>query len=310
MLKKLMFFSVVLLGLSVSAYAAGNETVDSRLEVVSTTPVVESITLDDLDDVTGNSIDLTPNATERLNCYGYVNDTDGFGDLRELNATIYASGIGTQAHGVADDNLTHYTNTSCDLSSLNVDGFFNCSFNMWFYATNTTWTCSVNVTDFAYNLNSTGLNDTTPVEDLVAINIDDATVDFGPRSLNTNSSADTNVSVWNEGNVALDLDVDAYEANATIDGTEFDSSYAFNCSTGQIDVGNLRFNNTYNADYDTSLSMSQTGFSRFSGFDMAHTTAGINPTRQLTHWAIGLPETGIAGLCTGRIIYVALASGG
>jgi hypothetical protein len=309
-LKKFIIFLAVSIGLSLTAFAAGNETVDTRIEIISTTPVVESIVLDDVDNTTDSVIDLSPNATELVNCYGFVNDTDGLTDLINLTARIYSSGIGTSAPGFesADTNLTSYTNTSCDLSQMTTNGFFNCTFNMQFYATNTTWTCNVNVTDFAFNSNTTGLNATRDVDDLIAIDITNGTIDFGQRSLNTNYTADTNITVHNEGNIQLDLQLDAYEANAT--GTVYDSASAFNCTVGQVPVENLRFNTTFNGVYDGSLSMSQGGFTTYNTFDFNHQTAGRFPTSTLTHWAVGIPTTGLSGICTGRIIYVALASGG
>lgn len=310
-LKKLIIFLAVSIGLSLSAFAAGNETVDTRLEIVSQTPQVDSIVLDDVDNTADSVIDLTPNATELVSCSGAVSDPDGYLDLVNLTARIYSSGIGTSAPAFegGDDNITYYTNTSCDLSTMTVDGAFNCTFNMQFYATNATWTCNVNVTDFAGNSNTTGLNATRDVDDLIAINIQNGTIDFGQRSLNTNYSADTNISVFNEGNVQLDLQLDAYEENAT-GPSQYDSDSAFNCTVGQVPVQNLRFNTTFNGNYDGSLEMTQAGFSNYNAFDFNHQTAGRFPTSTLTHWAVGIPTTGLSGICTGRIIYVALASGG
>ena len=148
MLIKLMLCSVVIFGLSLSAYAAENETVDTILTLVSTAPFVEQIYLDDLDNTTDAQIDLSPNATELVNCYGNVNDTDGYADLRNVTATIYSSGVGTTAYSGGEDPLHRYQNESCTLDFMN-DGFFNCTFDVQYYAQNTTWTCGVNVKDFA-----------------------------------------------------------------------------------------------------------------------------------------------------------------
>lgn len=304
MLKKLVIFSVVVIGLSQLTIAAENETVDSIVRIINQAPYVVNITLDDNDIMFDNEIDLSPNATEAVSCYGYVNDTNGYDDLLSVSANIYAAS--SQAYNVGDAYIDHYSNSSCFMNGL--DGYFNCSFNVMFYAENSTWTCAVNVTDTQLGSNTTSLNDTADVLDLVAIDILNSTLDFGTRALGTTTPTELNVSIMNEGNIEIDLQLDAYEQNYT--GNQYDNAYAFNCTLGELPVDYLRFNATANGLYAGSTSMTQAGLTDISNFDMPHQTTGTIPYEQGSYWAVGLPSSGLSGTCTGRVIYVALASGG
>lgn len=299
----------MVLFMAMSVSAAKNETIDTFLNVTGNRPNT-TIEVNEAGDSGDELVSLNENATQLISCWGTADDLDGLNDLQDLQAWLFAE---SSFRDDADNRSVHYTNTTCDLSTLTVDGAWNCTFNVPYYAENSTWTCAVNISDKGGVYNDT-INDTVVFEDLLSLDVHNTTLDFGTKAVNVNdSSTSYEVLVHNLGNVQIDLQVDAYEANATVDGTEIQSDSAFNCSVGQIPVNYLAFNTTETVNnYATATHLSGPGLSPIVQFDLDHreddgSPGFLYPTNRSSFWGVGVPD-GVAGTCHGRIIYVGVPS--
>ena len=206
---------------------AQNDTGDTTVTIVSAVPSILTIELNDAT-LSDNSITLTAAAKTNLTCNGTANDTDGLGDITAISAVIWGP---SSTYGGADSDDDHYTNSSC--TYIQATGAFGCRFDsVEFYAEIGNWTCNVSVTDIANNTNTS--EDDAIIQTLLAIDIPDATnIDFGSVAI-SGISSEQSVTFENEGNVEIDVDLDFYRDNDTIN----DAS-AMNCTNGTIPVGNI-----------------------------------------------------------------------
>jgi len=81
-----------------------NVTIDSKLNISGSTPDIIGITLQ-------NPITLSAGVTTMVSCNISILDYNGFADIQTVNATIFHTLFSNQS--AADDNNTHYTNSSC-----------------------------------------------------------------------------------------------------------------------------------------------------------------------------------------------------
>jgi len=112
----------------------------------------------------------------------------------------------------------------------------------------------------------------------------------------------TQIYIFNEGNVQLDLELDAFNQTGNYGDN---SNQAFNCTAGTIPIGNLRYNDTQAGTYAGSTQMIQNdGVS--VDFNLNHQTVDdADPSSQASWWSIGVPAAGISGTCNGQIIFIA-----
>ena len=290
---RISFILLVNLILTSSALAAINETGDTTLTITSSIPSISTVELNDIS--TGdNQIDLNPATVRELNCWGTATDPDGLEDINSVWAVIYGA---TSSPGAADFDDDHYTNNSCDYD--NSTGNYNCTFpDVQFYAVNGTWTCLVNVSDFSGNTNTS--NDTASISELLAIDIPDATeIDFGSVAVGT-ASGEHSVTVENEGNVPMDIDVDAYRDNNNTADTN-----GMNCSVGFIPTTNFNTSLTSGSSYIMLLGPSIQTLDA----DFAEATGnGQVPTTDIVYLVVEVPSAGVAGDCDGTIFFGASTS--
>ena len=304
MFKKSMFMLVLLFfALATSVFATNNETVDSILSLTGNIPNSTIFFAVDGEEHTG-SITLLPNQTTTLSCWGQAFDLDGYDDLNNLTTVIFAD---SSSRFAPDNTSVHYTNNSCDMTFWNVDGRWNCTYTVQYYAEPSEWTCAINITNTDEQYYNDTINVTSTVEDLVALEIHNKTVDFGLRAVGENYTADTEIVVYNTGNVVLDVALDAFNASSVFTD---DSDQAFNCSIGVIPVEYLRFSLNSGEDYLNSVPMVAAGATGVQALGLAPQFGGNlvadAPTFASTYWAPAIPVN-IAGTCTGRIMYIGSA---
>lgn len=299
---KYLLLGLIICALALHVTAFDNTTSPSLMTLYGNYPTSE-IYITESGELPDGSLTLNPNSTQEISCYGTAQDLDGTDNLFDVEAWLYS---GSSVKEANDNTSIHYSNTSCDISTLDTNGFWNCSFDVYFFAENTTWICGANVTDDDGFVNST-VNTSVLMEDLLSIDVANATVDFGTLAVDNSYDSDLEVLVYNTGNVELDLRLDAWESNASV-GFEHLSDYSFNCSIGQIPITNLRAHLTSGTQYSSSLSMLGAPQGSLIDLDLNKQIGGqgLNPTYRSTYWGIGLPY-GIAGTCTGRIRYIAEA---
>lgn len=284
---------------SLGVYAQENETVQTTVNITGNIPTT-SVFLDEVgDDGTDNSILLVENSTQQLSCWGVANDIDGYNDLSDISAVIYAQ---SSFQGDGNNQSIHYSNSTCDTSLLNVDGSWNCTFAVQYFAENSTWTCAVNLTDQDPQFYNDTANDTAIIEDFVALVIHNTTMDFGLRAVNSNSSANTSMRIYNTGNVDLDIRLDAFNSSSVYTD---DDTTAFNCTYGSIPVNYLRFSLIQDATYASSVPMQAVGSTANQNLNLVNREGGgtLNPTFDNVYWAIGIPNA-VGGVCTGKIMVI------
>jgi hypothetical protein len=290
---------IILLLYALTVAAQENETVQSVVNITGNVPTT-TVLLDEAgEDGSDNSILLVENSTQLLSCWGVADDLDGISDLADVTAVIYAESSTRQA---SDNQSIHYTNTSCDTSTISLDGQWNCTFNVQYFSENSTWTCAVNVTNQDPTYYNDTANDTAVIEDFVALEIHNATLDFGLRAVDTNSTANTSMQIYNTGNVNLDIRLDAFNRSSVFTD---DDTTSFNCTYGTIPVNYLRFSLTQGTDFASSVPMQAVGSTATQNFNLENREGGgtVLPTFDSVYWAIGIPNN-VAGICTGQIMVI------
>jgi hypothetical protein len=287
------------------AMAAENETTDTVVQITGNIPQT-TIFLDEAGgDGLDDSITLVENSTQLVSCWGVASDLDGLNDLANLNVTLFAES--SDRFAALNDSI-NYVNDSCDISTWTTDGAWNCTFPVQYFAENSTWTCTVNITNTDPQYYNDTANDTAAIEDLIGLEINTTLVDFGLRAVEVNYNASDEVRIFNTGNVEIDLQLDAFNRSATFDD---DDANSFNCTIGNISVNNLRFSLVFNQSYAASTPMVAVGATATEEFNLLAREGGagtVLPTWGSTYWAIGIPPS-IAGVCTGQIMYIGVASG-
>ena len=238
------------------------------------------------------AIDLSAGSTVVVTANATVTDYDGGTDISSANATLYHS---TSTLGAADDENKHITNSSCTLSE--ADGntkLVTCSFTMNYMALSGTWTASITSTDSENHASSNASTNT--VNELAALDVVTATVDFGSIELGANSSEAADMTIRSQGNVVID---------ARFSGDDY------TCTTGEIPVGNTRYS-TSDTDYDTMTADLTTSPETDTGLDLGirgvATADGAN-SDGTEYWTITVPdESGIGGTCTNTLTVAAIAS--
>jgi hypothetical protein len=277
-----------------------NDTAITRLNITNTRPTVYNVLLQDNITETPRLIDLQPETTIPIWCNGTVEDYNGYADINTTNATIWSS---TVSIGSADNLNSHYSNSSCArITGTGTTSDYSCRFDLPYFALNGTWYCNMSAIDqlisgeqgFGSNLTSTNISE------LIALNVTDI-IDFGSLQAGQTSASDSNATIYNLGNVQIDLNLHGYGA---ADG----DNLAMVCSIGNIPVFYEHYNlTTWNQNFDTlmaNLTGPVAGVTH-SNFDLpkALSWAGRNST---TYWKIGLPIGAARGLCNGTVVFNAV----
>lgn len=283
----LLFFIFILL--SFSSLAALNETGNTKVTITSAAPYVISVFLEDNLTSPANELDLNASGGKLMNCTGYVNDTDGLADISAVIAEIYGS---SGSFGGANNDGYHYS-SNCSFSTST--GYFNCIFpRVQFYAEAGTWTCNVTVNDSA---NSNDINgNTTTMNTLLAIDIPDQAfvIDFGSVAIGQVSN-NQSVVFENEGNVAIDVDLDVWEDPGTLNSAD-----AMNCTTGTIPVANI---NASLNDSEVNISLATSGMININASLAKATGNAASPTNDTMYFILRVPNSGVSGICTGDVFF-------
>ena len=301
---KIYFIIVLLTFLSCSVLAYDNDNVSTTVLLTGNIPT-STIEINEHNDSGDELIALSPNATTLVACWGVANDLDGLSDLSDVDAWLFDNV--NASRNVTDNESIHYRNTTCDISNLQITGAWNCTFEVQYYALNSTWECSVNITDIDSQYYNDSINDTIVIEELLAIEIGNSTVDFGLRAIDVQYNADLPVLVYNEGNVGLDVQLDAWEANAT-SGDEVNSDFGFNCTIGQVPITGLVFSLDYDVVFGSATPMVASGPTATEEMNLSAQIGGsgsILPTNSSSYWGFYV-VAGSAGICNGVIQYIAV----
>ena len=291
-------FFIILVFAMPFVFANENDTIPVTLNITGNLPT-STIFLSVAGEEETGFINLAPNSTTLVSCWGVADDLDGLDDIVSLESVLYSDST-TRFSDLNESIL--YRNNSCDTSTMNLDGFWNCTFLVQYYAEPAEWSCAINLTNTDPLFYNDAINTTSTIEELIALSLANTTIDFGVRAVGVNYNADTEVVVFNEGNVPLDLLLDAFNETSSL---EDNSNQAFSCDVGFIPIDLLRISLVFDDEFDNSLPMVAEG-QAFQLFGLMPRQGGTDnhlPTLRSTYWATGIPQ-GVAGTCRGRIMYI------
>jgi hypothetical protein len=249
------------------------------------TNVAPSITALSFDDDTAsppNEIDLAAGSTKSVLCNGTVDDPNGYSDIDAVSAVLYASGNGTLPTD-PENNNTLYKNASCTLSAgySTTKKDFNCSFLLYYYAQNGTWTCNATVNDTKSE--SATLSVTSKVNNLIAINISSMEINYGNLAPGATSPSSIVFYITNFGNTQIDL---------SLNGTNM------SCGAGMIIASAEHYNIT--GTDQAYAQMRALSNSEFLASDFNLDKKVTSNSNRTTYWRIQVPQA-VKGSCTGII---------
>ncbi len=242
---------------------------------------------------------LTGGTTTLYSIAGVITDPDGMSDISQINATYSRTGIG--ACTIADVNncyIRSLQNATCTLTTLSsTQGAFECAIELEHYADATddganmnegafpaeNWEVRVYVEDLGTESDTSSvLNEVNSLRDISVCN----TVDYGALMIGTASTTGVNCLLTNDGNVDVDIEI-----NAT----------AMSCTIGSVPSANQRID-IVNASY-AGMGISGT-YQNYTASPASYTHAVLNKridstlvTDDLYH-TISVPF-GVRGTCAG-----------
>ncbi len=270
-------------------------------------PVITSIEVDDSLTTPENQIDLNPGTTKKVICEAYAYDNDSVTNIENVSAEFFSS---DSFYGDANDNNTHYSNSSCFVNKSygdNNEVKISCDFNVQYYANSDYWNCTIELKD---NLSISYTNtDETFIRKLLSINLEN-TIDFGELSVEQ-VSGEKVLNVTNYGNVPLNLTLSGY-------GYEEGDNLAMNCTQGDfknISVYYKKFNLTESNSGSLDLSNFENLYENLSSnpevyeFNLDYKKDETpNQAYNETYWRIYVPA-GVSGSCQGNIVFGATQAG-
>lgn len=243
-----------------------------------------------------NQVDLTAGSTELVTCTATTTDADGYEDVTSASAFFYDIGEG-KTWDSPDDNSSHYTNNTCYLSNGIGDAKdVACTFELWYYANNSTWKCNITATDNG-NSNDSGVDD-TQILDLIALDVP-TMLDYGILDPG-DTSTERIITVTNAGNTKIDIGLDGY---GLYDG----DGNAMGCiKENNISLSYERYNvSESGVDYDTEMMPLTDASVVQPDFNLLERSDSGNSTKN-TYWKLKVP-TGVGGTCQGVITVLAVS---
>jgi hypothetical protein len=238
------------------------------------------------------TITLTAGNTTTITCGATITDTDGFGNITNVNATLFDNNEAGATS--ADDNNNHYTVASCDLGS----GEGNttnavCEFTLQYYTNaGSAWECNITATNGTDSGSGT-TGQTLTVQELKALSVTSLAYDNGAGgtiALGATSDQET-MTITNTGNTNITTQVNG-------------GATAMACAIGSIPLGNERYNTTSGFSYGNGVLLTDTA-ATVPGFLVPQRTNDGVASTDVIYWLLGMPVNGVNGTCTGTITVTA-----
>lgn len=264
-----------------------NVSVDTRVNVTGSAPDVLYVSLQP-------SITLGAGGITTVTCNVSIRDYNGFADLDTVNATFFDT-VSSSVYA-ADNNNTHYSNSSCSPIAGQQSGAFanyTCTFPVNFYAVNSSWNCSAFVND-SINLGGNNSNRTV-VNELLALNVT-TLIDYGEMNVGDISSNQT-ANITNMGNRPINITVKGY-------GLTIADGLSFVCEQGSLPIALERYSANITATYDEKQVLSNT-LTQMFGLTVAKPTDAV-AVLNTTYWQLYLdPAYNVFGVCNGTVVFQA-----
>lgn len=313
---------LALLLLMGTASAATSDAVDVEMTVGNEAPVVSAVFLEDWVSTPSDQIQLT--AGDETVFYGEfkITDSNSYEDVLtdgSIDVVVYGPG---QDETCTDNTVDCFTATvdpnawveSVDNITVNISesrvvcmsqdhdqdwANFICKGSLPFTTNPGNLTLWAKATDGSSLSHSA--TDSSEVQELVAVAVDQASIDFGIIDLGNVAPADTgdsdkSASYNNLGNVDISLETDAQASD-------------FTCTIGTLPVGNLRYDMDAATVWDSMTAMTTTP----AGVVASDLAKGTDPDVLQTddlYFRLKLPTgSSVSGTCTNSMVLYALGSG-
>ncbi|MBI3027830.1 hypothetical protein HYY70_07000, partial [Candidatus Woesearchaeota archaeon] len=241
-------------------------------------------------------IDLSIDDTIFAACNATITDNDNRSDIKNVNATFYQSIISSSA---PDDNNNHYSNNSCiAVQNSTYESNYSCGFNLQYYANNGTWRCNITVVDL--DDSKVFGNISATVSELIAIDVFPTVMDYGVLQP-FNISNQTNITIRNIGNIALNVSVRSLTPSESLAYLNL----SMVCERGNISNDNLRFSVVNGTAFSQMQPLNNE--SQLINFTLPQRTNDIslgNDTNA-TFWRLQIPAIP-AGYCNGTMLFSAI----
>jgi hypothetical protein len=272
-----------------------NVTVRTSVNITNSKPVVLSVDIYQETNYSLSNITLNAGLVRTITCNATVRDYDGYTDITGVNATLFHS---LSTYAASNNNNTHYTNSSCTgpLNGNSYTAEYTCGFEVYYYANNGTWNCTVVATD---TFNKTGnLSNTTTIYPLYALNVTDG-IDYGNVAVDDDSLTQT-ANVSNIGNMAINISLEGY-------GVTRNDGLAMSCSVaGNISVEYERFSIEDTGNWIDKINLTSSLPTLIPNLTISKQTLPNETQINTTYWQLRVPPNP-AGNCTGFVIFSAEA---
>lgn len=267
-------------------------TITATVNITHSNPIIMSLNV-----YPSTTLNLSEGTYLKVACNATIRDYNGNADIKFVNASFYQTGNTTLAG--ASDNNNMYRNTSCFVNDT-IDGItatYSCTFNVYYYANNGTWNCSLFVASLSNHESNRSVNAT--INSMYAINVTDR-INYGNLSV-YDTSAIQEVNITNFGNKDLNLTIYGYGGNNFASG----QNLAMVCPVGDnITIDNERF--ALNMSNWTDMKSLTSSASLVSNLTVTQQTEDNNPVINSTYWALYVPPNPF-GECNGTVVFEAIA---
>lgn len=259
-----------------------NVSVDTTANITNARPEILNITFTD-------PVTLVAGGTYPLEVNISIRDWNGGNTLDTVNGTIFDS---TSTLYGADDNNSHYSNSSCaEVAQNGVYANYTCTFDVYYHANPGVWDVAV----FANDTNGFDGNgtDNFTINTLYALNVT-SPIDYGDLAIE-DISPNMTANVTNFGNIEINVSVYGY-GNTTGDGL------AMVCDQGNITIDNQKYSANIADDYATKTSLTSSA-TNIQGLTVSKQTTPAQIVNT-TYWQLFVPPNPF-GVCNGTVVFQA-----
>ncbi len=290
---------------NVSGANISNQSVLAKVNVSNQFPDLYRVFFSSPLDALGQ-IDISAGSNTTVVCNGSFSDPSGFDDVTFVNATMYYAP--TDEFDSPDNNLTHYTNSSCGTCAVvsgtgNVNGTCSCQFSVQYFANFGNWICNMTLVD-AGTLTTFNTSSQTYLNEVLGIALNNLTLDYGSLSVTQTTGTSIEKNITNTGNIPMNLSLRGYGGVDEPEGI----NYTMLCASGaNITFGNQRYSLYSSTAFDTMVNLTNQSrqVMNLTIPKRGLTTNQLGNSTNVTYWRLRIP-LGPAGVCNGTVIFKAV----
>lgn len=307
----LFFFFVLFILISLNYSQTGNqdisESASTTAYIQNSKPIIENLFTSNISfsliNDFSNGINLTMGGTKTIYINSIISDSNGEDDIDHVSLSFYRSGV-TDGKDCASDNNSCYKVNNCDINlgyGSGLEAKFSCKVDLQYYADATdsggrypeqNWVAEATLFDKSDNTNSAST--TNEINTLLALNIPNI-INYGTFNLGASTSVQNNqeMIITQKGNDIADVQVNGGNMNCTIGG--------------YIPTANQKWSLT-DIGFSESNAIHLTSDPVNTGLDILYRDNDNEERTKTIYWNIGIPQTGVAGVCSGTNTIIIVAS--